>query len=123
MLETAVVKAFSFAFSVRRPPLRSATRGRTIQMYDLVGIRREYPTWRTTRRINPHSNSAPTITTPDLSDPHPRRRAACLRASDPSRANAALITVLQDEDQRRSWRIAIEVLEVLNGPDIPSALP
>jgi hypothetical protein len=34
-----------------------------------------------------------------------------------------LITVLQDEDQRRSWRIAIEVLEELNRPEIPFALP
>ncbi len=42
---------------------------------------------------------------------------------DPPRANAALITVLQDEDQRRSWRVAIEALEVLNRPDTPSALP
>ncbi len=49
--------------------------------------------------------------------------ARLLRRLDPPRANAALITVLQDEDQRRSWRVAIEVLEVLNGPDAPSALP
>ena len=46
-----------------------------------------------------------------------------LRRLDPPRANAALITVLQDEDRRRSWRIAIEVLEVLNRPDVPSAPP
>ena len=49
--------------------------------------------------------------------------ARLLRRLDPPRANAALITVLQDEDQRRSWRVAIEVLEVLNCPDTPSALP
>jgi HEAT repeat protein len=49
--------------------------------------------------------------------------AGLLRRLDPPPANAALITVLQDEDQRRSWRIAIEVLEVLNRPDTPSALP
>lgn len=46
-----------------------------------------------------------------------------LRRLDPPRANAALITVLQDEDRRRSWRIAIEALEVLNCPDVPSAPP
>ncbi len=53
-----------------------------------------------------------------------RQAVACLlRRLDPPRANAALITVLQDDDQRRSWRVAIEVLEVLNRPDTPSALP
>lgn len=48
--------------------------------------------------------------------------ARLLRRLDPPRANAALITVLQDENQRRSWRVAIEVLEVLNCPEIPAAL-
>ena len=45
--------------------------------------------------------------------------ARLLRRLDLPRANATLITVLRDESRRRSWRIAIEVLEVLNGPDIP----
>ena len=43
--------------------------------------------------------------------------ARLLRRLDPPRTNAALIAVLQDDDQRRSWRVAIEVLEVMNPHD------